>query len=563
MAHNNSIKKSFFTRTRIFFGILVLLIISFLIFFKIRVTIHPPIPAAIDSLQYVVKKIDSTFSTCHGSWIRKSSSGLWELYTEGDAFERGVAIGELSQPLVQKQESAFIGQIKEMIPSTFFVNFLKYFIAWFNRDLDKYIDKEFQLEIYGISLSASDEFDFIGDKYQRMLNYHAAHDIGHALVEKKMVGCSSFAVWDECSKDSSLIIGRNFDFYVGDEFSENKIICFYHPTHGHNFMMVTWGGMTGVISGMNDRGLTITINAARSEIPMESATPISIVAREILQYSENIEQAFAIAQKRKTFVSESILIGSSHNHKAVIIEKSPSRCALYSSAGSRIICTNHFQSVMFRSDSMNVQQIRESASLYRYKRIDQLLNHYGALTVQDAAGILRDRAGINDSSIGMCNEKSINQLIAHHSIIFKPEKLQVWVSTVPFQIGKYVAYDLNKVFSEYRSLNEDKEITEAALEISADTFLYSKDFSNFKKFREDKKLFQKHTKFSDSQIADFIKTNPDYYDTYRIAGDCLKKSENYQKAIEYYKIALTKEIATFNEKRSIEHSVEYCRKKLK
>jgi len=563
MQHNKPIgRKRMITAKRVLLSLLLLLVVL-LVWIKMRITVDPPIPVSEKALECNVVKVDSTLYSCNGSWMRKSSSGLWELYTQGDPFTRGMSIGKLSQQLVIEQEKAFVGEIREIIPSTFFINFLRFFIAWFNRDLDTYVDKEFLLEIYGISLSASDEFNFIGDKFQRILNYHAAHDIGHALVEQKMVGCSSFAVWDEFSDDSSLIIGRNFDFYIGDAFAENKIICFYHPDSGYNFMMVSWGGMTGVVSGMNDQGLTISLNAARSEIPSGAATPISILAREILQYSKNIDEAYAIAKKRKTFVSESILIGSSKDHKAVIIEKTPSKCVLYSQSMHRIICTNHFQSDVFQYDSMNIQQMRESASMYRYHRMEELMQRFGTFSVQDAAALLRDRGGLNDSNIGMGNEKSVNQLIAHHSIIFKPEKRQVWVSTAPYQLGKYVAYDLKKVFSKYATLQKDSEIYEPQLAIAADTFLLSESYADYVRFRKLKKKMQKNEAVSEKEISEFIAINPEYYDAYRIAGDYLRDAGNYSRAIALYNKALTREIATLNERRSIESSVDLCDKKMK
>ncbi|MEI7727634.1 MAG: C45 family peptidase, partial [Bacteroidota bacterium] len=447
---------------RIGFSLLIILalISIFGVWFHFRTLIRPPEPGRMESTNLRVENPDSDFYRIGPNWLKKSSSGLWEMYIEGKPFERGVINGKLSKNLIASQEKAFIDQIREMIPSDFYLRFLKYFIYWFNRDLDHYLTDEYKLEIFGISLSASDKYSFIGSNYQRILNYHSAHDIGHALQDYSLVGCTSFAAWDDRTNDSSLIIGRNFDFYVGDEFAANKIVCFEKPNKGYGFMMVTWGGMIGTVSGMNEAGLTVTINAAKSEMPTSARTPISIVAREILQYAKNIDEAYAIARKRKTFVSESILIGSSLDHKAAIIEKSPFKLALVMPTDHYIACANHFQSSEFASDPMNIRNKNENASVYRYKRLIQDITNHNRMDYKGVAVILRDQKGLNEANIGMGNEKAMNQLIAHHSIIFMPEKSLVWVSTSPWQIGKYVCYDLFKIFHNFAGLQQKVEITE-------------------------------------------------------------------------------------------------------
>lgn len=160
------------------------------------------------------------------------------------------------------------------------------------------VPEEYQTEIYGVSQYTSHDFDNIAPQYQRSLYLHAAHDIGHALQDLALVGCSSFAAGEK-SEDANLILGRNFDFYVNDAFAENKIIAFVNPEEGNQFMMVTWPGMIGAVSGMNIQGLTVTINAGKSKIPMSAKTPISILTREILQHASTIDEAIAIAKKEK------------------------------------------------------------------------------------------------------------------------------------------------------------------------------------------------------------------------------------------------------------------------
>ncbi len=134
-------------------------------------------------------------------------------------------------------------------------------------------------------------------------------------------------------------------------------------------MSITWGGFIGVVSGMNEKGLTVTINAAKSGIPSGSATPVSLVAREILQYASNIQEATEIARKRTMFVSESFLVGSAADNKAVIIEKTPDTLDVYDPHTDKILCANHFQSKGLAGSEPNLEQVKMSASPYRYQRL--------------------------------------------------------------------------------------------------------------------------------------------------------------------------------------------------
>lgn len=545
-------------------GIILLLIVTAVFYFRSVAIVHPPITknSEVTNLQRV--KLGSDFYALKNSWIKKSNSGLWEMYVEAeDPYERGLINGKLAQELVQLQEVYFIRQIKKLIPSQTYLNYLKYAIAWFNRDLDKFVTEEYKQEIYGVSAALNDEYDFIGSKYQRSLNYHAAHDIGHALQDKNMVvGCTAFSTWNAKSSDGNLLIARNFDFYVGDDFAKDKVVCFYNPIHGNKFVFITWGGFVGAVSGMNDKGLTVTINASKSDIPSGSATPISLVAREILQYASTIQEAKTIADKRKTFVSESLLIGSAKEGKTSTIEKSPTQTGLLETNENYIICSNNFQSKIFEKDPINIENKKSSSSIYRFKRMKQLIDSYSKIGPHEAAEILRNREGLYNQNIGLGNEKSINQLIAHHSVIMEPAKGLIWVSTQPFQLGKYVCYDLNKVFSSCVGLKEKKEINEESLTLQADSFLYSNSYANFKRY----KLIATHitncvknkSMLSTAIENAFIISNPEQYEVYSLLGDYYSVHKNNLKAIYYYKLALSKEIPLQKEAQHITEQLQKC-----
>lgn len=550
-------RKKFWRRVLYVLGTFVLLLVAGFIYLVIVSKVDPPKIQDTSAEKLQRTEPSPGLYTINNNWFRKSNSGLYELYVEGDAFERGVINGKLAKELIVRQEDNFTEQIARMIPSRAYLHTLKYFIGWFNRHLTSNVTEEYKEEIYGISESASNQYDYIGTNYQRILNYHAAHDIGHALQNMMLVGCTSFATWNGHSADSNLIVGRNFDFYVGDKFAEDKIVMFVNPKQGHKFMSVTWGGFIGVVSGMNDQGLTVTINAAKSSIPSGSATPVSLVAREVLQYAGNIQEAIAIARRRKMFVSESFLVASAADNKAIVIEKTPDSLDIYDPNKDYILCANHFQSKGLGQSESNKEQMIESASPYRYERLTELLDASGKNTPEKTVRILRDREGLHNANIGMGNEKAINQLIAHHSIVFEPKKRLVWVSTAPWQLGKFVAYDLNKIFALH-GMQQNQEVSDTSLTIAADTFLQTKAFHDFELFRQFKqRIADKQTVDVDSMVA----TNPEYYHAYVLAGDYLFKQKQYAKAIPYYEKALTKVIATKKEEDHVRAQLAKCKEK--
>ncbi len=516
-------------------GIILIFFIGFFIYLNSLLISNPKFADKYKPLPGNYIQLNDSTRIFGKNYLMKLQDGFYEMYIEGNPFERGNAIGILTADLHEYQEDAFINQIKKMIPGEFYLKFLKYFVAFFNRDIEQHIPQEYLEEIYGESLHMNSKYDnIIGSPYMRILNYHAAHDIGHALQDKNFVaGCTSFAAWGNYTEDGKLLVGRNFDFYVGDAFAKNKIVAFIKPDKGIPFGMVTWPGMIGVVSGINKEQITITINAAKSTYPTEAKTPVSILAREILQYAHNLDEAIKIARKFDLFVSESLLVSSGKENRAIIIEKSPDKLDVYNVNDSIIYCSNHFQSKAFAKDTNNIKFKNESSSNNRFLRLNELVLNHPLLNPSKIASILRDPYGLHGAKIGWGNEDAINQLIAHHGVIFKPSENVMWVSTSPYQLGKFIRFDLDEIFDKNTKGRDLK------LDIPADSELIKIANKPYQEFRKQVNLIRSS---SDKNMKDNIllmnNLNPQFYLGYEVAGDYYTKIGVADSAISSYKKAL-------------------------
>ncbi|PHS06899.1 MAG: acyl-CoA--6-aminopenicillanic acid acyl-transferase [Kordia sp.] len=498
--------------------------------------------------------------------LKLSKYGHWQLLVKGDPLERGLITGSLTQELLQYQEKVFLDKVGDIVPSKFKQRLLRGFLKWFNRKLYLNVKEEYKTEIYGLTRYASEEFNYLALPYLRSLYLHGAHDIGHALQDLALVGCSSFAAWDAKTPDGKLVIGRNFDFYAGDDFAKNKIISFVKPATGIPFMTVTWGGMIGAVSGMNANGLTITLNAGKSDMPLVAKTPISLLAREIIQYASTIEEAIVIAKKSTVFVSEAIMIGSAKDNKAILIEVAPNNFGVYDVANAnQLICSNHFQSEAYSDDENNSKHILESHSKYRFDKMMELFDKNNTITPKKVVEILREKRGLNNETIGYGNEKALNQLLAHHGVVFKPSERQVWVSASPYQLGAFVAYDLDDIFSN--SFSVTSSFVKEELVIAEDPFIYSIDFENYEAYRVfdrrmDIVLKNKKQKVSQKELTNYIDLNPDLWIPHFKVGKYYYQEKQYVKALPYFEMALQKEITTVPDKEAVEKHLKKCINKI-
>ena len=108
------------------------------------------------------------------------------------------------------------------------------------------------------------------------------------------------------------------------------------------------------------------------------------------------------------------------------------------------------------------------------------------------------------------------------------------------------------------------EITEVDKSIPPDPFIVSEDYRHFRSFREMRQFIlnvdksEEEAVLPDSFVQEFIETNPEYYEVYKILGDYFRRAGQPEKSIGYYRLVLGKEIPRQDEKNDIIGNLSTC-----
>ncbi len=208
-------------------------------------------------------------------------------------------------------------------------------------------------------------FDRYADRFTRQVAYHGLHEIGQTFVDFgwQDMGCTLFAV----PFGQSWLIGRNFDFVAGRVFDEDKIVKWVYPTRGIPYVSVIWGGMVGGVTGINEKGIYLSINAGGSADFARYGTPSTLVLTKVLQFASTAEEAIKIIQDSQMFITDILVLVDAKSGTAYRIEKSPRRAPIFRLTGPTVV-TNHLLDPIWQNDKINEFRKANLTSIAREAR---------------------------------------------------------------------------------------------------------------------------------------------------------------------------------------------------
>jgi isopenicillin-N N-acyltransferase like protein len=385
-------------------------------------------------------------------WIPKSELGIHQLVLSGDPYSRGVEAGKHTHHLIERQERELIQQLNQFFPSQWIRRPLEILaMRWF-WGIDRYFEPWTTQEMYGVSQATSEEFNYLGDRLTRQVAYHGLHEVGQLMVDQgsEDMGCTVAAI----PVGESWVVGRNFDFEGGRIFDSEKIMKWVFPDDGYAFVSVIWAGMVGAVTGVNEHGLYLSLNAAGSRDFKRLGTPSTLVLLKALQYAKNADEAVSILRKEQMFITDIFVLLDSKAGKLFRIEKSPEATEVIPLELPSIV-TNHLISERWKEDPINRFRSVELTSLSRSARGEFLLSELSDLEKSDpkqaeraALRILRDKGEADGKPLHLGNRRAIDALIATHAVVFNAKESILHVSQGPGVSGPLLAFDLKASFRD-------------------------------------------------------------------------------------------------------------------
>jgi hypothetical protein len=158
--------------------------------------------------------------------------------------------------------------------------------------------------------------------------------------------CSSLAVESARSSTGGPIFGRNLDFPTFGFLDKYSVVVCYRPEAKHAFATVTFPGMAGVFSGINDAGLCLAqleVNYSADKSPRVSltGTPVAMCFRRLLEECTTIDEAEKLLREQNRMMICNLAMCD--RQQSVVLEVTPKNVVRRPSAGGFCPCTNHFR----------------------------------------------------------------------------------------------------------------------------------------------------------------------------------------------------------------------------
>jgi hypothetical protein len=166
--------------------------------------------------------------------------------------------------------------------------------------------------------------------------------LGQCFTDIALVhACSTITLPAAASADHVARFGRNLDFPSVGLLDHNTVIIIFHPQGEYAFASVCYPGMIGVLSGMNEHGLTVANMEVYRQGRMPSGMPYMLLYRTLLEKCKTVSEALELLEKTQRQSANNLMLMDAAGDRAVA-EITPEKVSVRRAPETAaLISTNH------------------------------------------------------------------------------------------------------------------------------------------------------------------------------------------------------------------------------
>ena len=239
----------------------------------------------------------------------------------------------------------------------------------------------------------------------------------------RLVGCSTLVAVPPAAAGEPFL-ARNLDFPTLGVAHRYSMVVVYHPEGFRSFLSVTWPGLPGVVSGMNQAGLVLVMSEVSDGEQSLDGIPYQLLYRRVLEECDTVEQAEELVRRAARTMANNVVLLDGGGHAAVL--EVTRHAVIRRGLQKGVLCaTNHFRG---RGEGGGVWPCRRYDILSR-----ESTRLHGRLGVGQAAELL-----------GMVHQGPLTM----QSMIFEPGSMRVHLAlgAPPTTSGPYRTLDAGRLF---------------------------------------------------------------------------------------------------------------------
>ena len=346
---------------------------------------------------------------CEAAPHLEHREGLPIAYLEGSPYELGRQHGKL----LREQVRQAVGQILSYVRGYLKIPLIRSVAAdwWLDRSWGMAlpsIPSDYLEELRGLSEGS-------GVPLRELWRIHALPDRTYA--------CSGLAAWGRATVGGRLVHTRNLDWNMRVGIQRYATVFVVHPRGKHAFVNIGWASFIGVLTGINDRELSIGQIGAETVDRSSRGLPMVLLMRKALESASSVEEAARIIGDSPRTVGANYIVADAKVPTGVAIETTTHYASVFEANDPKehhVAYAKPILDAVFRGDTAIDSQIRDrqlasrgnpkkpgleppGGSAHDIRYLGQaagVLAHYGRLDAQGAIDIAKAVApGSNVQSV--------------------------------------------------------------------------------------------------------------------------------------------------------------------